>query len=192
VQFKTDDDYCEVYREGDRVADLPAGAVYEGISDVHCVSCADLRAADVIRSYREALQAMTSEPDVELSIGPDALRGPGGHVELARHFAPLIETARERRTGDIHVVPRRPPIPSTLRIVAGRRIVWPLPAEANPWTAYDSVFWRRLQARVVEELLSRGWSPADDDGRDVAVRIDADQRIAVAAPVEAPDPQEAG
>lgn len=164
VQFKTDADYCEIYKTGDRLDDLPAGGEWEGIADRYCRECDDGHRAERERAMAAIVSAQVQAGDV--TIG----RGDGGSPLTAKEIQARGEEAAEAVRGT------RTHYGITMLLTdlywRDRYGAW-LPI--RDWFRGD---WPQTHERLTEEMRRRGWPAGDGCFRkDLVVRLDEERRI---------------
>jgi hypothetical protein len=176
VQFKTDDDHAmPVYDAGQRVPALPPGSAYDGIAEAFCAACAKRWVAEEKAANFEALAAAIEAREI-------IARFATYHAELDR-----VELGRQLR------IRRAEPLtPAEVRGLASapEGFGWPtFPARLSeasvtlfrgdvPLDDAPGDWWAVHTARVRALLSALGWrAPADDQFREVVVRIRADGTI---------------
>jgi hypothetical protein len=165
-QFKTEDDWCQVYAVGDRVEDLPVGQEWEGIADRFCASCRRDHQAERERAMATVLagrvtagQLALKLPEAGVPLTPDEILVRGEEMaEAARRSSTLYGSTMVLH--DLHVVD---PDGAWLPIAKLRDPLWPS-------------LYRALHA----ELRRRGWPAGDELFReDLTVFLDQERRVQV-------------
>lgn len=176
VQFKTGDDLAmPVYDVGRRVPALQPGSPYEGIAVAFCAVCAQRWVADEKVSHFEVLADA-------IEAGEIIARFATYHAELDRlDLGPQLRVLRSE-----------PLTPAEVRGLASapEGFGWPsFPARLSdssvtlfrgdvPIADSPGEWWPAHAGRVRARLSALGWrAPADDQFREVAVRIRADGTI---------------
>lgn len=172
AQFKTDDDWCQVYRPGDAVPDLRAGASFEACVDYYCRAChRDLVLAgsaaehDVLARWIETGLLLLREDDSAQPLTPEFVRG------FASGFQP--------EPGE-HPLNLRPP-----RVLDQVEVHWSGARwrfRKKDWTQprlpEEGEFWRALRLTVHEALELLGWPNGSASLReDVLAVVDGDGRL---------------
>jgi hypothetical protein len=166
VQFKADDDWCQIYAAGDRVDDLPAGEEWQGIADRFCRPCREdhraereRAAATVLARRVEAGKLVLMLPQAEAPLTAD---------EILARGEEQAEAARRSTT------------------LYGLTLVltdfWFLDRDGAwlPTHRARTSWWPGLRDTLSAELHRRGWPAGDDIFReDLVVHLDQDGRIGV-------------
>ncbi len=182
VQFKTDDDWAmPVYDVDQSVPGLQPGSSYEGIAAAFCPACEERWIADEklahFESLAEAVEAgelvarfATYEADVaRLDLGPQLT------VLRAAPLTPA-EVRGLAATPEGFGWPTFPARLSEARVTLFRDGV-PLADSPGQW-------WPTHTRRVRARLSALGWrEPADDQSREIEVRIRSDGTIETRGPL---------
>ncbi len=181
VQFKTGNDYLEVYNEGDAVSDLEP-ETFQGITAAYCKYCYARWASDHFEAEREFLV---------FAVG-------SGAVEARQ--ATVVREKTARGAVELHVTPNGPPF-TTEEI---RRVVVPPPPGVFPalQSSLDvasialfhagervhprlplsqgrSFFWDDMRDDVRRALSRRGWPLSNNHFIEVPVVVDEGHRLRV-------------
>jgi hypothetical protein len=164
VQFKTDDDWCQVYAAGDQVPDLPVGEEWEGIADRFCRSCHDDHRAERERAMATVVVALIEEGQLALRLAE--AEAPMTAVEILARGEEQAEAAR-----------RTPLLYGATMVLSDLRVL----GDEGTWaTRLPADVWLQLYQALNEELRQRGWPQGDDSFReDLSVYLDQDRRIQV-------------
>jgi hypothetical protein len=166
VQFKTDDDWCEVYAIGDRVEELPNGEEWDGIAARFCPSCQkDHRAereramATVLMMWVRAGQLVLKLAEAEVPLTADEILARGGEkADAARRDATMYGLT----------------LVLTGLCFLDREGAW------LPTTKLHASLWPSLYRALNQQMQRLGWPAGDDLFReDLVVHLDEERRIRV-------------
>lgn len=172
AQFKTDDDWCQVYRPGDAVPDLAPGASFEACVDYYCRTCQrDLVLArsavehDVLARWIEAGVLLLRKAASAQPLTPEFVRG------FARGFQPDPME---------HPLNLRPPRILDLAEVHWSGVTWRFRKKdwKQPRLPEEDEFRWSLQRTIHETLELQGWPTGSEWLReDVLAVVDDEGRV---------------